>query len=73
MIRKQFVSRPLFDPITDLKIKVRKLCGVTLGNKTLKKALSYEMTPQEVADEVISLWNLLRSYNLEHTFDTYIQ
>lgn len=73
MLRKEFVPYSIFDPITDLKIKVHKLCGVNLGDKILKKALSLNMTPQEVADEVISFQQLLESAGLSHTFNDYIQ
>ena len=73
MFRQEFKSYAIFDPITDLRIKVHKLCGVTLGDKILKKALFHKMTPQEVADEVISFQQLLESAGLSHTFNDYIQ
>ena len=72
MIRKPFISYPLFDPITDLRIKVRSLCGVMLGDKPLKKALKYKLTPQEVADAVIELWQLLESVGKTDTFENYL-
>ena len=73
MIRQEFKPYSIFDSITDLRIKVHKLCGVNLGDKTLKKALSLDMTPQEVADEVISLWNLLVHNNMLHKFNEFIK
>lgn len=73
MFRQEFKPYAIFDPITDLKIKVYKLCGVTLGDKTLKKALSLDMTPEEVADEVISLRQLLLHNNMLYKFNEFIK
>ena len=72
MIRKPFISYPLFDPITDLRIKVRSLCGVILGDKPIKKALNQKMTPQEVVQAIKDLWQLLESVGKTDTFENYI-
>lgn len=72
MFRKQFVSYPLFDPITDLRMKVYNKCGVILGDKPIKKALNQKMTPDEVVKAIKELWQLLESVGKTDTFENYI-
>ena len=73
MIRQEFKPYAIFDPITDMIAKVRRLSGVQIGYKLAKKAISLDMTPEEVADEVLSFRQLLIHNHMLYKFDEFIQ